>query len=107
MTEDLDIPEKLQSTFRRIMKRVPSDLKEDVEFQKTLSLYLKIGGEKLARQRIELTKKKFQEGYLLIKRLVPEQTEDETSDEEETDGEETDNETSQETTDEDQDNGDF
>ena len=82
MTTDLDIPGKLQSTFRRIMKRVPSELKEDAEFQKTLSLYLKIGGEKLARQRIELTKKKFQEGYLLIKRLVPEQVQDDTSEDE-------------------------
>jgi hypothetical protein len=82
MTLDLDIPEKLQSTFRRIMKRVPSELKEDSEFQRTLSLYLKIGGEKLARQRIELTKKKFQEGYLLIKRLVPEQVQDDTSEDE-------------------------
>ena len=93
MTEDLDIPEKLQPTFRRIMKRVPTELKEDVEFQKTLSLYLKVGGEKLARQRIELTKKKFQDGYLIIKRLVPEQVQDEEASEEE----ETDEDASQDT----------
>ena len=89
MTDDLDIPEKLLPTFRRLLKRLPSELKEDLEFQKLLSLYLKIGGEKLARQRIELTTKKFQDGYLLIKRLVPDQVQDDASEEDEDEEEET------------------
>jgi hypothetical protein len=82
MTEELDIPENLLSTYRRVMKKTPNELKEDLEFQKKISQYLKIGGEKLARQRIELTKQQFQEGYLLINRLVPEQNPEDAVDEE-------------------------
>ena len=90
MTEDLCIPENLLSTFRRVMKKVPNELKEDMEFQKKIVIYLKVGGEKLAKQRIELIKKQFQEGYLLINRLVPEQAADDSSDED-TDEESQDN----------------
>ncbi|MBA3027629.1 MAG: hypothetical protein FP816_02280 [Desulfobacteraceae bacterium] len=82
MTEELEIPENLLSTYRRLIKKAPSEQKEDVEFQKKILIYLKAGGEKLAKQRIELTKQKFQEGYLLINRLVPDQNPEDTGEEE-------------------------
>jgi len=81
MIEDLDIPEELTSTFKRVIRRIPKELKEDTEFLKNLLIYLKIGGEKLARQRIEITKKPFREGYLLLNRLIPEESLEEMSDE--------------------------
>ena len=80
MIEDLEIPEELTHTFKRLMRRVPNELKGDVEFFKNLLIYLKIGGEKLARQRIEITKKPFREGYLLLNRLIPEESLEEISD---------------------------
>lgn len=87
MTEDLDIPEELQPIFKRVMRRLPAELKGDLEFLKNLLIYIKIGGEKLARQRIEVTKKPFREGYLLLNRLIPEDSlrdmSDESSDEDE------------------------
>ena len=87
MIEDLDIPEELQPTFKRVMRRLPAELKGDLEFLKNLLIYIKIGGEKLARQRIEVTKKPFREGYLLLNRLIPEESlqdmSDESSDEDE------------------------
>ena len=82
MTEELEIPENLLSTFRRIMKKAPNEQKEDVDFQKKILIYLKAGGEKLAKQRIELTKQQFQEGYLLINRLVPDQNPEDTGEDE-------------------------
>jgi hypothetical protein len=79
MIEDLEIPEELKSTFKRVMRRVPHELKGDLEFLKNLLVYLKMGGEKLAKQRIEITKKPFREGYLLLNRLLPEEPIQETS----------------------------
>ena len=74
MIEDLDIPKELQPTFKRVTRRLPGELKVDLEFLKNLLVYIKIGGEKLARQRIEITKKPFREGYLLLNRLIPEES---------------------------------
>ena len=81
MTEEIEIPEELKLTFMRIIKRVPNELREETSLQKTTLVYLKLGGEKLAKQRIELTKKQFREGYLLLDRLVPEDAEEETTEE--------------------------
>ncbi|MBU4055502.1 MAG: hypothetical protein KKA41_14150 [Proteobacteria bacterium] len=41
MTEELEIPENLLSTYRRLIKKAPSEQKEDVEFQKKILIYLK------------------------------------------------------------------
>jgi hypothetical protein len=81
MTEEIEIPEEMKLTFKRIIKRVPNELREEISLQKTTLVYLKLGGEKLAKQRIELTKKQFREGYLLLDRLVPEDAEEETTEE--------------------------
>jgi hypothetical protein len=81
MTEELEVPEELKLTFKRIIKRASNELREEIELQKTTLVYLKLGGERLARQRIELTKKQFREGYLLLDRLMPEDAEDETPEE--------------------------
>ncbi len=80
MREELNIPQELKSSYKRVMKRAPSELREDVEFQKTTLIYLRLGGEKLARQRIEITKKQFREGYLVLDRLMPEEAQDDSSD---------------------------
>ncbi|MFO7964449.1 MAG: hypothetical protein R6U50_11045 [Desulfobacterales bacterium] len=77
--EELDIPEGLKFSYKRVMKRAPSELKEDVDFQRKTLIYLRIGGERLARQRIEITKKQFREGYLFLDRLMPEESQDDDS----------------------------
>jgi hypothetical protein len=81
MTEEIEIPEELKLTFKRIIKKAPNELREEPELQKTTLVYLKLGGERLARQRIELTKKQFREGYLLLDRLMPEDAEEDASEE--------------------------
>ena len=77
MTEDLEIPEELKPAFKRIMKRAPSELVENLEFRMTALVYLKLGGEKLARQRIEITQKQFREEYMVFNPLVTDEEEDE------------------------------
>jgi hypothetical protein len=74
MTEELEIPGDLCATYKRVMRRIPNELRGDNEFLKKILVYLKIGGEKLARLRIEITKKPFREGYSLINRLIPEES---------------------------------
>lgn len=81
MAEDVTIPVELKSSFRRVMKKASTELREDIEFQKTALIYLRLGGERLARQRIEITKKQFREGYLVLDRLMPEGSQDDSSDE--------------------------
>jgi hypothetical protein len=71
--EELEIPEDLQWAFKRVVKKIPSDLKCDTELKKKIFIYLKLGGEKLARQRIELIKKEFKESEPLISRQVEEE----------------------------------
>ena len=61
MAENLNIPDELQGTFKRLMNRVPEKLRIDSHVQKIIQLYLKLGGEKLAKQHIEIIKLRVQE----------------------------------------------
>lgn len=61
MEENLNIPDELQGTFKRLMYRVPEKLRSDSHTQKTIQLYLKLGGEKLAKQHIEIIKLRVRE----------------------------------------------
>jgi len=61
MAENLNIPDELQGTFKRLMYRVPEKLRGDPHTQKIVQLYLKIGGEKLAKQHIEIIKLRVRE----------------------------------------------
>jgi len=56
MAKNLNIPDELQGTFRRLMYRVPEKLRSDSHTQKIIQLFLKLGGEKLAKQQIEIIK---------------------------------------------------
>jgi len=61
MAEKLNIPDELQKTFKRLMYRVPEKLRRDTHTQKIIQLYLKMGGEKLAKQHIEIIKLRVRE----------------------------------------------
>ena len=61
MAENLNIPDELQGTFKRLMYRVPEKLRSDSHIQKIIQLYLKLGGEKLAKQHIEIIKLRVRE----------------------------------------------
>lgn len=67
MAENLNIPEELQGTFKRLMNRVPEKLRINSHIQKIIQLYLKLGGEKLAKQYIEIIKLRVREEERLKK----------------------------------------
>ena len=54
MTDNLNIPDELIETFKRLMNQVPEKLRNDNHTRQVTQLYLKLGGEKLARQYIEI-----------------------------------------------------
>ena len=64
MTKKLNIPDEVQGTFKRLMNSVPHELRNDIDTQRIILVYLKIGGAKLARQGVEVIKMLFQEKAL-------------------------------------------
>lgn len=67
MAENLNIPDELQGTLKRLMYRVPEKLRNDSHTQRIIQLYLKLGGEKMAKQHIEIIKLRVHEEERLNK----------------------------------------
>ncbi len=72
MNEALQVPEELQSTFKRLLNRIPFELRSDIRLQQKLLIFLKFGGEKLARQEIDIAKKRFMEEIDIVRRMPSE-----------------------------------
>lgn len=53
MTDTIEIPQELQGSFKRMMRRIPIDLRNDRKLIETILAYLKLGGEKLAKQTLQ------------------------------------------------------
>lgn len=73
MIDDFQVPDEYLGAFRRLMRRMPIELQTDEAFLQTLVMYLKLGGEKLARHRIEVEKAEFVTAFTIVKRQLPEQ----------------------------------
>ncbi len=56
MNETLEIPESLRLTWNRLLNRMPIKLRQKSEVLETVLIFLKLGGERLARQAIEAAK---------------------------------------------------
>jgi hypothetical protein len=56
MNYKFDIPEALKPNFQRVYRRVPVELRQNETLIKDLILFLKVGGERLARQQLEVAK---------------------------------------------------
>jgi hypothetical protein len=84
-TQALHIPEELKPKYQRLMRSIPCELRGDRRFEEVALVYLKLGGEKLARQRVEITRKQFEHEFLLVKKRT---CEDDVIDAEETETEE-------------------
>lgn len=61
MIEGLNIPDEFQYTFKRLINLIPQEQRTDRDIQKIVLLYLKLGGEKLARQYVEVLKSDLRE----------------------------------------------
>ncbi|MGD2150545.1 MAG: hypothetical protein PVF99_08075 [Desulfobacterales bacterium] len=61
MKNQMKIPDELELAFQRLINLLPNPLKGDDHTRRIIFTYLKLGGEKLARQRIEIIKIHFRE----------------------------------------------
>jgi hypothetical protein len=64
MTNQVKIPDELELSFQRLIDLLPDPLKDDNHTLQIILTYLKLGGEKLARQRIEIINIHFREKAL-------------------------------------------
>ena len=81
MIDELQVPEEHLGAFRRLVRKMPIEFQTDEAFLQALVMYLKLGGEKLASQRIEVEKAEFVTTFTLVKRQPiedPGETDDET-----------------------------
>lgn len=56
MLDQFNVPAHLAGSFKRIVRRIPVDLKKDETLIKTILAYLEVGGERLAAQAVEAAK---------------------------------------------------
>jgi hypothetical protein len=87
MTEKMIIPDEFQGSVRRLLNRIPAEQRDDETLQAALLVYLKLGGEKLARHYIEVSRKTFPDQMVLIKK----QFRDGVDEDDESDGDNPDN----------------
>lgn len=67
MAKSLNIPEALQMTLGRVMQRVPADKQNDEALQHSVLQFLKLGGERLAKARIQPVIAPFPEDVSVVK----------------------------------------
>lgn len=79
MDHELIVPEELQYTYKRVLNYLPEELRDDLSLQKMMLLYIKIGGENLVRQHIEITKIRLEEKNKIpqhpLERICPDDVE--------------------------------
>ena len=61
MAKRLNLPDDLHDQFQQLLKLAPDELQNNVDIQNILSVYLKFGGEKLARHGLEIIHKRYLE----------------------------------------------
>ena len=61
MATRLNLPDDLHDQFQQLLKLAPEELQNNVDIQNTLSIYLKFGGQKLARHGLEIINRRYLE----------------------------------------------
>ena len=59
MARRLNISEEFQDDFQRLIRFLPDELRGDVQTQNSVWVFFKFGGEKTARQYIEIINMRF------------------------------------------------
>ena len=67
MAKKLTVSEKMEMTFNRVLRRMPAGMRNDIELQKSILLFLKLGGERLARARIKPVVSPFPDDISVVK----------------------------------------
>jgi len=61
MAKRLNLPDDLHDQFQQLLKLAPDELQNNVDIQNILSVYLKFGGEKLARHGLGIINRSYLE----------------------------------------------
>lgn len=69
MPIQLEIPNELKGAFQRVIRHIPYDLRNDEQIFRTTLAYLCLGGEKLARQGIEVAKEQRKQEINRLKKI--------------------------------------
>lgn len=69
MSVQLDIPNELKGPFQRVIRHIPYDLRNNEHIFKCILAYLTMGGEKLARQGIEVAKEQRKQEINRLKKV--------------------------------------
>ena len=73
MLDKFDIPKELRYSFQRIFRKIPAELRDDTKLLEAALLYLKFGGDKLARQRVEVAAINYHEDVKILKKQLREE----------------------------------
>ena len=84
MSDPVEIPDILHGSFKRLMSRIPENLRDNRELQEKCLAYLKLGGYSLALHRLESACLPFLEELTMFKRHLREVPEEESLDDTET-----------------------
>ena len=72
MTNNFEIPDHLEGTYKRVILKAPERLRGDGTFQTLTLLHLKVGGERLASHNTELFKLILEEERIFNRWLIKE-----------------------------------
>ena len=73
MTAQKNVPEEFKYAYRRLMGLLPEKLRKDRKIQNTTLVFLKFGGEALARHSVEIQIIRFKEEMKRIKKRLREE----------------------------------
>ncbi len=68
------VTSELMEACERLLKCVPPEVADDDQIKANILIYLKLGGERLARQYLQMIRKVFPEKILLIKKKPPDES---------------------------------
>jgi hypothetical protein len=60
MKKSFHLQDDLQKAYQNLLRRLPEPLRNDASTQKTILVYLKLGGTRLANHGIDIINKQFQ-----------------------------------------------
>jgi len=85
MTDEQKVAPELMEALERLMRYAPPEVANDEQVRNSILIYLKLGGERLARQYFQIIQKAFLEKIVLIKKRPPDEPDESDKDTEDTD----------------------
>jgi hypothetical protein len=75
MTDPFVVPDEFRSAFRRVMLYAPEEILQDPSACRAVLVYLKIGGERLARHYLQTSQLTFRHEFMPERKVVVEEEE--------------------------------